>query len=222
MARHGFGRGSTGTSPIRSPSWSRLRTRLYPHSCRSPIAGTSAWAATRFPAEHARLSRALPRRGPASADAAAAALRGGRLQLPAPGPLRRARLSAAGGGAAVQPGDDFSGGEFVLTEQRPRMQSRVEVVPLARATRWSSRSTTGRCRARAATIGSVRHGVSRVRSGSSASPSGSSSTTPRDPCPAWFSSIAPASCAARRAGVGRNRGRRSTPSVDRARTSAGA
>ena len=29
------------------------------------------------------------------------------------------------------PGRDFSGGEFVLTEQRPRMQSRVEVVPLA-------------------------------------------------------------------------------------------
>ncbi len=30
-----------------------------------------------------------------------------------------------------QPGQDFDGGEFVLTEQRPRMQSRVEVVPLA-------------------------------------------------------------------------------------------
>ena len=29
-----------------------------------------------------------------------------------------------------QPGRDFTGGEFVLTEQRPRMQSRVEVVPL--------------------------------------------------------------------------------------------
>src|SRR5690606_39236960 len=29
-----------------------------------------------------------------------------------------------------EPGRDFTGGEFVLTEQRPRMQSRVEVVPL--------------------------------------------------------------------------------------------
>ena len=29
-----------------------------------------------------------------------------------------------------EPGKDFTGGEFVLTEQRPRMQSRVEVVPL--------------------------------------------------------------------------------------------
>jgi len=31
-----------------------------------------------------------------------------------------------------EPGDDFTGGEFVLAEQRPRMQSRVEVVPLRR------------------------------------------------------------------------------------------
>ena len=29
-----------------------------------------------------------------------------------------------------QPGDDFTGGEFVMTEQRPRMQSRAMVVPL--------------------------------------------------------------------------------------------
>ena len=29
-----------------------------------------------------------------------------------------------------EPGADFTGGEFVLTEQRPRMQSRAEVVPL--------------------------------------------------------------------------------------------
>src|SRR3981189_2122666 len=29
-----------------------------------------------------------------------------------------------------EPEKDFTGGEFVLTEQRPRMQSRVEVVPL--------------------------------------------------------------------------------------------
>ena len=31
-----------------------------------------------------------------------------------------------------EPGRDFAGGEFVLTEQRPRMQSRVSVVPLAK------------------------------------------------------------------------------------------
>jgi hypothetical protein len=32
-----------------------------------------------------------------------------------------------------RPGEDFTGGEFVLTEQRPRMQSRAEVVPLRKA-----------------------------------------------------------------------------------------
>lgn len=30
-----------------------------------------------------------------------------------------------------QPGSDFAGGEFVITEQRPRMQSRATVLPLA-------------------------------------------------------------------------------------------
>ena len=52
-----------------------------------------------------------------------------------------------------EPGRDFTGGEFVLTEQRPRMQSRTEVVPLAKATRWCSRSTTARCKGRAAYTG---------------------------------------------------------------------
>ena len=65
-----------------------------------------------------------------------------------------------------EPDTDFTGGEFVLTEQRPRMQSRAEVVPLeqgdcvifpvrhrpVRGTRGSYRVT-------------MRHGVSRLRSG---------------------------------------------------------
>ena len=65
-----------------------------------------------------------------------------------------------------EPGRDFTGGEFVLTEQRPRMQSRVEVAPLrqgdalvfavhhrpVQGTRGSYRVT-------------MRHGVSQLRSG---------------------------------------------------------
>ena len=65
-----------------------------------------------------------------------------------------------------EPGRDFTGGEFVLTEQRPRMQSRPQVVPLrqgdavvfavchrpVKGTRGSYRAT-------------MRHGVSRLRSG---------------------------------------------------------
>ena len=65
-----------------------------------------------------------------------------------------------------EPGRDFIGGEFVLTEQRPRMQSRVEVVPLTQGegvifavhTR-PVQGTRGTYRV------NLRHGVSRIRSG---------------------------------------------------------
>jgi hypothetical protein len=62
---------------------------------------------------------------------------------------------------------DFSGGEFVLTEQRPRMQSRVSVVPLSRGDAVvfpvRHRPVQG---ARGVYRVSMRHGVSRLRSGS--------------------------------------------------------
>ena len=61
---------------------------------------------------------------------------------------------------------DFTGGEFVLTEQRPRMQSRAEVVPLRQGDGVAFavhhrpvRGTRGSYRV------NLRHGVSRVRSG---------------------------------------------------------
>jgi hypothetical protein len=64
------------------------------------------------------------------------------------------------------PGRDFTGGEFVLTEQRPRMQSRAEVVPLmqgdAVAFAVHHRPVKG---TRGAYRVNLRHGVSRVRSG---------------------------------------------------------
>jgi hypothetical protein len=64
------------------------------------------------------------------------------------------------------PGVDFAGGEFVLTEQRPRMQSRVEVVPLAQgdAVIFPVRHRPVRG-ARGAYRVTMRHGVSRVRTG---------------------------------------------------------
>jgi hypothetical protein len=65
-----------------------------------------------------------------------------------------------------QPGEDFTGGEFVLTEQRPRMQSRAEVVPLrqgdAAIFAVSHRPVQG---SRGFYRVNLRHGVSRVRSG---------------------------------------------------------
>ena len=66
----------------------------------------------------------------------------------------------------TEPGRDFSGGEFVLTEQRPRMQSRAEVVPLGRGdavvfavNHRPMRGVRGYYRV------DLRHGVSRVVSG---------------------------------------------------------
>jgi hypothetical protein len=65
-----------------------------------------------------------------------------------------------------QPGRDFTGGEFVLTEQRPRMQSRPEVAPL---TQGDALVFAVHHRPVAGTRGTyrvnLRHGVSRVRSG---------------------------------------------------------
>ena len=61
---------------------------------------------------------------------------------------------------------DFTGGEFVLTEQRPRMQSRVEAVPLGQGDSVAFavhnrpvQGSNGNYRV------NLRHGVSRVRSG---------------------------------------------------------
>jgi hypothetical protein len=65
-----------------------------------------------------------------------------------------------------EPGRDFCGGEFVLTEQRPRMQSRAEVVPLLQGDAVAFavhhrpvKGTRGFYRV------NLRHGVSRIRSG---------------------------------------------------------
>jgi hypothetical protein len=65
-----------------------------------------------------------------------------------------------------EPGGDFTGGEFVLTEQRPRMQSRPEVVPLRQgdgvAFAVHHRPVQG---TRGSYRVNLRHGVSRIRSG---------------------------------------------------------
>jgi hypothetical protein len=65
-----------------------------------------------------------------------------------------------------RPGKDFDGGEFVLVEQRPRMQSRAEVVPLQQG--WGVIFAVSQ-RPVAGTKGiyrvNMRHGVSRLRSG---------------------------------------------------------
>lgn len=133
MARHGFGRGEYRyfAYPL-PPLVSALRTALYPHL--AEIA--NRWHARmglerRFPPAHGdflaqchaggqkRPTPLLLRYGPGDYNCLHQDLYGEHVF-----PLQAAVLLSA-------PDADFGGGELVLTEQRPRMQSRAAVVPLA-------------------------------------------------------------------------------------------
>lgn len=168
MARHGFGRGEYRYFRYPLPDLiSGLRSALYPH-----LAGiANGWnermgLAERYPATHAPFLEAcheagqlrptplLLRYGPGDFNCLHQDLYGD-LAFP----IQVAILLS-------EPGRDFTGGEFVLTEQRPRMQSRVEVVPLrqgdAVAFAVHNRPVRG---AKGNYRVNLRHGVSRVRSG---------------------------------------------------------
>ncbi len=168
MARHGFGRGEYRYLAYPLPDLvQRLRERLYPRL--APIA--NRWNATmgievRFPETHAdfldrchaagqrRPTPLLLRYGPDDYNCLHQDLYGAHVF-----PLQAAILLS-------RPGEDFEGGEFVLTEQRPRMQSRADVVPLTRGQAVifavHHRPVQG---SRGSYRVNLRHGVSRVRSG---------------------------------------------------------
>ena len=168
MARHGYGSGEYKYFAYPLPETvAGLRTALYPRL--ATIA--NRWNETmgvdaRYPGDHAAFLERCHRAGQTKPTPLILRYGAGdynRLHQDLYGdhvfPLQAAFLLSA-------PGRDFTGGEFVLTEQRPRMQSRAEVVPLAQGdgvifpvrqrpvqgTRGSYRVT-------------LRHGVSRVRSG---------------------------------------------------------
>lgn len=168
MARHGFGQGEYRYFTYPLPDVvAGLRTALYPRL--APLA--NRWNETmgigvRYPPQHAafldRCHRAgqerptplLLRYGPGDYNCLHQDLYGAHVF-----PVQATILLSA-------PGRDFEGGEFVLTEQRPRRQSRVEVVPLERGDavifpvhHRPVRGTRGFHRTR------MRHGVSRLRSG---------------------------------------------------------
>jgi hypothetical protein len=168
MARHGFGRGEYKyfTYPLPEPV-ATLRSELY--SRLAPIANRWNEALrieTRYPADHgsylARCRRGgqirptplLLRYGEGDYNCLHQDLYGEHVF-----PLQATFLLS-------EPGRDFAGGEFVLTEQRPRMQSRAEVVALARGDGVifpvRHRPVQGR---RGCHRVSLRHGVSRLRSG---------------------------------------------------------
>ena len=163
MARHGFGKGEYRYFRYPLPDrLAALRTTLYRRL--APIA--SRWTGKDYPAEHAdylaechaagqkRPTPLLLRYGPGDYNCLHQDLYGELVF-----PLQVAVLLS-------QPGEDFIGGEFVLTEQRPRMQSRAEVVPLrqgdAVAFAVNQRPVQG---SRGTYRVAMRHGVSRIRSG---------------------------------------------------------
>ena len=168
MARHNYGRGEYKylRYPL-PPPVAELRETLYPHL--APLA--NEW--------QARMR--LEPRFPASLDAYLARCHEAGQQRPTPlilkygegdynclhqdlygelvFPIQATVLLSA-------PGDDFTGGEFMLIEQRPRMQSRGEVVPLAQGDAVifavNQRPVAG---SRGDYRVTMRHGVSRLRSG---------------------------------------------------------
>ncbi|MDO9707666.1 2OG-Fe(II) oxygenase [Paracraurococcus lichenis] len=167
MARHGFGRGEYKYFSALPPLVAGLRQGLYPHL--APVA--NAWHAAmglprRFPdglaaftaechaAGQAHPTPLLLRYGPGDYNCLHQDLYGEMVF-----PLQVAFLLS-------EPGRDFAGGEFVLTEQRPRMQSRAEVVPLRQGEgvvfAVHHRPVQGK---RGTYRVTMRHGVSRIRSG---------------------------------------------------------
>ncbi|GAB3092706.1 2OG-Fe(II) oxygenase [Lysobacter terrae] len=168
MARHGFGRGEYKyyAYPL-PPLVQQLRSALYPRLV--PIANHWAQAlglGIRYPELHeAFLSRchAAGQHRPTPLLLRYEADDYNCLHQDLYGehvfPLQVALLLS-------EPGRDFSGGEFVLTEQRPRMQSRPEVVPLRQGDAVvfavHQRPVHG---ARGTYRVQLRHGVSRLRSG---------------------------------------------------------
>lgn len=168
MARHGFGRGEYRYFNYPLPDLvGALRTSVYPHLV--PLA--NRWNEimridARYPAEHAafiqrchdagqlRPTPLLLQYGQDDYNCLHQDLYGEHVF-----PLQLAILLS-------EPGCDFTGGEFVMTEQRPRMQSRAEVVPLGKGDavvfavhHRPVQGTRGSYRV------NLRHGVSRLRSG---------------------------------------------------------
>ena len=168
MARHGFGRGEYQYFAYPLPDLvGSLRAALYP-----PLATiANRWSETmgvalRYPATHqaylerchaagqAKPTPLLLQYGAGDYNCLHQDLYGEHVF-----PFQVAILLSA-------PGGDFTGGEFVLTEQRPRMQSRAEVVPLRQGDgvifpvhHRPVKGTRGIYRV------TMRHGVSRLRSG---------------------------------------------------------
>ena len=169
MERHGFGRGEYRYFSYPLPDLiTNLRTSLYPHLV--PLANRWNEAMrvdVRYPGTHAdyitrcheagqtKPTPLILKYGPDDYNCLHQDLYGEHVF-----PLQVAILLSA-------PNKDFTGGEFVMTEQRPRMQSRPLVVPLQKGDgvvfAVNHRPVQGKKSIYRVTM---RHGVSRLQSGS--------------------------------------------------------
>jgi hypothetical protein len=168
MARHGFGQGEYKYFAYPLPAvLAVLRASLYPPLSRVANRWNEAMGmAVRYPDDHAAFLRRCHRAGQTRPTPLLLHYGEGDyncLHQDLYGehvfPLQVTVLLSG-------PGRDFTGGEFVLVEQRPRRQSRAEVVPLRQGdgvifpvSHRPVRGTRGPYRV------TMRHGVSRVRSG---------------------------------------------------------
>jgi hypothetical protein len=168
MARHGYGRGEYKYFGYPLPDIvSALRESFYPHLVPTADRWNSAMGiAVRYPAKHADFIARCHDAGQLRPTPLMLKYEAGDyncLHQDVYGehvfPMQVAILLS-------EPGRDFTGGEFVLTEQRPRMQSRAEVVPLGKGDAVvfavHHRPVQG---TRGAYRVNMRHGVSRLRSG---------------------------------------------------------
>lgn len=168
MSRHGFGRGEYQYFSYPLPDIvATLRSSIYPHLTPSANAWSEQLGSdVRFPEQHGEYIKRCHAAGQKRPTPLLLQYQAGDyncLHQDLYGeqvfPLQVAVLLS-------EPGRDFTGGEFVLTEQRPRMQSRVEVVPLTRGDAVvfavHHRPVQG---SRGVYRVNMRHGVSRLRSG---------------------------------------------------------
>ena len=168
MARHGFGRGEYKYFTYPLPSTiTELRAALYPRL--APTANRwneSMGIDVRYPAAHSEFITRCHNAGQTRPTPLLLQYGEGDFNALHQDVYGEHLFPLQGMVLLSEPQQDFTGGEFVLVEQRPRMQSRAEVVSVGRGdgVLWAVRNrpvqgTRGTYRV------NMRHGVSRLRSG---------------------------------------------------------